>query len=121
MCPSDAWRVISYDLLLLPPTNVSASSEDAELNPDDLLFGRNNVPFSLWCSEPLLGSEHHINASFVEPVLLTAIISSGFSNGYVTNFSMEYSLSPYDFTMYPNNSNPQVSEPTDGYHTCMWT
>ncbi len=97
VCPPSAQRVISYDASLLPPSTIAASSEDTASNPADQLFGRNNVPFNLWCTAPETGSHHHINVSFTEPVVIMAIVSSGFANGYVTEFAVEYSpTSPPD-------------------------
>ena len=94
-------RIISYGGLLLSSDNVSASSEDAAFNPDDYLFHRNNVPLRLWCTLPNDGVEHHVNATFTEPVVITELISSGFSNGYVNNFTVEYSMGEREeFAMY---------------------
>lgn len=90
-----------------------ASSEDSVFNPDDNLFHRNNVPLRLWCtqsfeeamreaSEEGLGlsemasdnftSDFDIRVTFSEPLLITHIITSGFSNGFVNNFTVGYSL-----------------------------
>ncbi len=84
--------MISYDNSLLPPSTIAATSEDAASNPVDQLFGRNNVPFNLWCTAPESGIRHEINVSFTEPVVITGIVSSGFANGYVAEFTVEYSL-----------------------------
>ena len=37
-------------------------------------------------------SSFYIAVNFSEPLLLTHIITSGFSNGYVNNFTLQYSL-----------------------------
>ena len=95
VCPTEAQKVISYDHRLLPPTNVVATSEDAEFNPASQLFGRNNVPFNLWCTVPDNGIEHYINVTFGQPVVITGIVSSGFVNGYVNNFTVEYVIEPH--------------------------
>lgn len=86
---------------------MSASSEDRVFNPDDNLFHRNNIPLRLWCTgifqgfaegvglAELLqdtGTVLDINVTFSEPLLLTHIITSGFSNGYVKNFTITWSL-----------------------------
>lgn len=100
-----------------------ASSEDTLFNPDDNLFHRNNIPLRLWCTEAfeeaqssegegmnlsdmLLYNESRsfdISVNFSRPLLLTHIITSGFSNGYVNNFTVEssmdhVSLSPYSYS-----------------------
>lgn len=103
--------MLSYDTDLLPPANINASSQDETFNPDDYLFHRNNVPLRLWCTQGLSiptngesgfsgsltdfernDSGYHINVTFTQPVLITQIISSGYSNGYVNNFSITYAL-----------------------------
>ena len=110
-CSVGTQRILSYDTDLLPPTNINASSQDQSFNPDDYLFHRNNVPLRLWCSQAfnipsdeesregfnrsLLDFEHNnsgylINVTFSQPILITQIISSGFSNGFVNNFSITY-------------------------------
>ena len=94
---------------MLPPENVNATSEDVETNPDDKLFGRNNVPFSLWCSAPSTGLQHSITVTLAKPVVLTGIISSGFSNGYVSNFTLEYAVAPGNYTLYEDLTNEKVS------------
>ena len=110
MCPPTALRVISYDSTLLPVENLTASSEDIEFNPVILLFGRNNVPFNLWCSDSDTGLDHHINVSFTQPVVITLMISSGFSNGYVSNFTVEYMEdNQSDFTFYEDSQEGKVT------------
>lgn len=37
-------------------------------------------------------SSFYIHVNFTKPLLLTHIITSGFSNGYVNNFTLGYSL-----------------------------
>ena len=108
-CPSGLQRIISFDPLLLPPENVNASSEDVKTNAADQLFGRNNVPFSLWCSAPRAGLQHSITVALTKPVVLTGIISSGFSNGYVSNFTVEYAVMLNNFTFYEDMQNEKVS------------
>lgn len=101
-CPPTTLRVISYGSTnLLPAENLSASSEDKGINPVTLMFGRGNIPFSLWCSASDTGLKHHINATFSQPVVISALISSGFSDGHVNNFTIEYStnINP-DFEFY---------------------
>jgi len=102
-------RIISYDLLLLHTDNVTASNEDAAFNPDEYLFHRSNVPLRLWCTVPFAGLVHHVNATFTEPVVITELISSGFSNGYVNNFTVEYSMDgTKEFTLYRDDEIEKV-------------
>ena len=110
-------RVVSYNDTLVPPSEVNASSQDLIFNPAKYLFHRNNIPLRLWCTESLsetteengskqeefsdiFFSKFSINVSFSEHLLLTHIITSGFSNGYVNNFSIAYSLER-DGPMFP--------------------
>ena len=122
-CSSGTNRVISYDNTLVPQAGVMASSEDTLFNPDDDLFHRSNIPLRLWCSEsfeeaqrsggegmelsdmqfPNESRSFDISVNFSRPLLLTHIITSGFSNGYVSNFSVQSSmddgpLSPYSYS-----------------------
>ena len=122
-CPSGVQRVISFDPLLLPPENVNASSEDVETNPDDKLFGRNNVPFNLWCSAPSAGLQHSITVTLAEPAVLTGIISSGFSNGHVSNFTLEYAIGPDNYTLYEDQKNEKVSRLSciNNLPFCLWS
>lgn len=108
-CPPGVQRIISYDLLLLHTDNVTASNEDAAFNPDEYLFHRSNVPLRLWCTVPFAGLVHHVNATFTEPVVITELISSGFSNGYVNNFTVEYSMDgTKEFTLYRDDEIEKV-------------
>ncbi len=85
-----------------------ASSQDTVFNPEDNLFNRNNIPLKLWCSESfeeamregeggmklsnMNGVILSINVTFSQSLLLTHFVTSGFSNGYVNNFSIWYRL-----------------------------
>ncbi len=110
-CSPGTHRVISYDNTLVPQAGVQASSEDKAFNPDDNLFHRNNVPLRLWCTQSFeeamreegrmdlsemtldnFTSNFDIRVHFSEPLLITHIITSGFSNGFVNNFTISYSL-----------------------------
>lgn len=94
-------QIISYNQTLLPTDNVTATSEHSSFNPDKYLFHRNNIPVRLWCTLPDAGLEHHINATFTEPVVITGLVSSGFSNGYVNNFTVGFSMHKGEgFTLY---------------------
>ena len=103
--------MVSYDNALISPSNISASSQETVFNPDDYLFHRNNIPLRLWCTDVLeggtqnLSGEVHladllrntgthitINVTFTTPLLLTHILTSGFSNGYVKSFTIQQSL-----------------------------
>lgn len=101
---------------------MTASSEDSIFNPDDYLFHRNNVPLRLWCTQSFeeamreggmdlsematgnLTGDFDIHVTFSEPLLITHIITSGFSNGFVNNFTIGYSLesegllTPYQYS-----------------------
>ena len=114
-CPPRTLRVISYESTnLLPVQNLSASSEDTWINPVALMFGRGNVPFSLWCSESGTGLKHHVNVTFSQPVVISALISSGFSDGYVNNFTVEFSadVNP-DFQFHKQS---EMGKVTNGYN-----
>lgn len=122
-CSPGTHRVISYNSTLVPEGGVMASSEDAVFNPDDDLFHRNNIPLRLWCTQSFeealrsregvglsdmdsdnFTADFDIRVTFTEPLLITHIITSGFSNGFVNNFTIEYSpdrtgpLIPYQYT-----------------------
>ena len=104
--------MVSYDSSLIHPSNVSASSQESVFNPDDYLFSRHNVPFKLWCTEELElpgdsnssrivnliellrlhGTRFHINVTFTRPLLLTHVLTSGFSNSFVESFDIQLSL-----------------------------
>lgn len=104
--------MISYNATLVPPSGVSAFSQGSLFNPDDNLLHRNNIPLRLWCTDVTeegmgVGSDegrllsdleqnggtiYDINVTFSEPLLLTHILTSGFSNGYVNNFTLAHSL-----------------------------
>lgn len=100
-----------------------ASSEDSIFNPDDDLFHRSNVPLRLWCTQSFeealrsregvglsdmasdnFTADFDIRVTFSEPLLVTHIITSGFSNGFVNNFTIGYSsdmegpLIPYQYS-----------------------
>lgn len=101
---------------------MTASSEDGHFNPDDDLFHRNNIPLRLWCTESFeearqsrqaLGlseisdnftSDFDINVTFSIPLLITHIITTGFSNGFVNNFTLSHGsdldgpLMPYHYS-----------------------
>lgn len=89
-CPFLSRRVLSHDHHLLARGNVTASSADL-VSPAEHLVSRSNAPVRLWCSEPHAGQHHHLNLSFTQPVVIEHVISAGFSNGYVNNFSIQYS------------------------------
>lgn len=75
---------------LLPDENVQASSEDT-LNPVENFLMYSNHP---WCTAEEDGSHpgHFIDLNFTAPIVLTYVESNGFSNGYVDNFTIEYTL-----------------------------
>lgn len=128
-CSLGRQRVVSYDTALVPPSGVSASTQDRLFNPDDNLFHRNNIPLRLWCTEvfqeatregsaegielsELLqdgGTIIEINVTFSEPLLLTHILTSGFSNGYVKNFTITQSLSEEGLLL-PYNQSGETQE-----------
>lgn len=106
---------------------VRSSSQDMKFNPDDYLFNRNNVPLKLWCSqsfEEATGERREggadllfdnfndnltIHVNFSEPLLLTHLITSGFSNGYVNNFTVLHSLEDEgELTLYHYSDTQQV-------------
>lgn len=104
-CLFKSRRVLSYDHHLLSPDNLIASSTDFS-TPVHYLVSRSNSPARVWCTAPGAGTNHHINISFSLPVVVEHVISSGFSNGYVTNFSIDYSPEwEAEFTAYHS---PQV-------------
>ncbi|XP_064407076.1 uncharacterized protein LOC135351892 isoform X2 [Halichondria panicea] len=109
-CVQGYQQVISYNSSLLSPSNITATDEDTNINPDDYLFHRNNVPLRLWCSRPLLNNSNNsrqplklsmlqhvqelsIHVNLTRAVLITQIGSSGFSNGFVNNFTLSYGIS----------------------------
>jgi len=104
--------VVSYNSSLVHPSNISASSQESVFNPDDNLFNRKNIPFKLWCTEELElpgdsnssgsaslieflrlhGTSFYINVTFTRPLLLTHILTSGFTNSFVESFNIQFSL-----------------------------
>lgn len=107
-CPSESRRVLSYDHQLLSPYNMTASSADLT-SPVHYLVSRSNSPVRVWCTAPDTGTSHHIYLNFTYPVVVEHVISAGFSNGYVTNFSIEYSSNwSNGFTTYHNSHIQQV-------------
>ena len=128
-CSPGTDRVISYNTSLVPSSGVWASSEDTVFNPADNLFHRNNIPLRLWCTQSFretteeegptaagmgfsdlnLDSSFYVLVNFSSPLLLTHIITSGFSNGYVNNFTVLSSLSSEGpLTMHNNSDTMQV-------------
>lgn len=90
VCPLRTQQLISKNKTLLPDENVQASSEDV-LNPVENFLLYSNHP---WCTaeEDGLHPGHFIDLNFTAPIVLTYVESNGFSNGYVDNFTVEYTL-----------------------------
>ena len=88
VCPLRTQQLISKNKTLLPDENVQASSEDT-LNPVENFLMYSNHP---WCTAEEDGSHpgHFIDLNFTEPIVLTYVESDGFINGYVDNFTIEY-------------------------------
>ena len=102
--------MVSFDSELLPPSNISASSEDSPGFIDDYLVHRSNVPARLWCSEPgalPLNSLPErplllINVTFTRTVLVTHFVSAGFSNAFVSLFTVVYAAHGGNYALYRN-------------------
>ena len=92
MCPVNSQRFISTDTNLLPTTNIRASSEDALFNPVANFIEPSSSP---WCTAEEEGemAGHFVELTFTEPIVVQLLQSSGFVNGYVSNFTILYSMS----------------------------
>lgn len=106
-------RFLSIDRDLLPIVNVRASSEDADFNPVQNFITSDSQNNSPWCTKPRVNNprEHFVEVTFTEPVVLTLLESSGFVNGYVNNFMLEYTSleNSSDVQLYSVINSPQVS------------
>lgn len=138
-CSPGTQQVISYNNSLISPDNITATNQDVNFNPDDYLFHRNNVPLRLWCTESLSngtniseeaesvtlldyllsredqnrsGQAYNINVSLSRLLLITQIGSSGFSNGFINNFTVMYATEENKFITYqqPELGEKQVSD-----------
>ncbi len=68
---------------------------------------QNNPP---WCSagDTPNVEGHYVEVNFTEPVVLTLVESSGYANGYVSNFAIEYGMLEGDLQPYTMNGIAQV-------------
>ena len=103
-------QFLSFDRDLLPLTNVRATSEDTGFNDVENLIkyaSLNNPP---WCSAvdtPSVAG-HYVEVNFTEPVVLTMVESSGYADGYVSNFAIAYGMLEGDLQSYITNGVAQV-------------
>lgn len=108
VCPINRQRFVSMDLSLLPISNVETSSEDTGFNPTSNFVSLTTPP---WCTAEGQGRNpgHHVNLTFTEPVVIHFLESGGFFNGFVNNFTIEYSMSDSgdDFEAYGVLEKPQ--------------
>lgn len=93
VCPLRTQQLISKNRTLLPEENVQASSEDTFNPVENFLMYSSQDP---WCTAEEDSSHpgHFIDLNFTEPIVLTYVESDGFTNGYVNNFTIEYTLLP---------------------------
>ena len=114
-----------------------ATNQDVNFNPDDYLFHRNNIPLRLWCTESLSNGTniseevervtlidyllsrggqnrndegYSINVSLSRLLLITQIGSSGFSNGFINNFTVMYATEDNNFITYQQLGEKEVSD-----------
>lgn len=109
-------RLISRNRSLAPLSLVEASGQVSTLPKENVYnFAHAGSGVSSWCVSEN-NPERYIVLGFTSPVLITALLSSGRSSAlyvyYVTNFTLEYALTPGDsanFTYYLDESNsPKV-------------
>ena len=105
-------QILSRNTELLPTSGISVSSRlvDAYAAADVINFGVNE--FDVWCAS---GDDNdpYVLLRFGSTVVITGLVSGGYTSTitvnpamrYVTNFTIEYSLSSYadDFTFYSTN------------------
>lgn len=77
-----------------------------------------------WCAElenGTLPADYHINVTFAEPLVLTLLMSGGFINGFVNNFTIAYSASVDDdnLTVYGVTEDVTVSSISVHGYICM--
>lgn len=124
VCPVNNQEFISINRELLPTSNVRATSEDTAFNPVENLITHDAQDNPPWCSAIDIGtvSGHYVEINYTEPVVITLLESSGFYNGFVSNFTIEYGSLEGDLELYTVNRSPQdfVVESlllTDAYFT----
>lgn len=110
VCPVNTQEFILRNANLLPETNIEATSEDAINSPAVGFVDTNTAP---WCTDHndgLPGQSNHIVLTFTEPIVLSFFESKGTLQSWVSNFSIQYSLteSGDDFMTYGVLETPQV-------------
>lgn len=113
VCPVNSQKFLSIDRDLLPESNVRASSEDTSFNPVENFITSDSQTNPPWCTEPDVTDpqDHYVEVNFTEPVVITFLESSGFFNGFVSKFIIEYVSvdDPNDRHLYGVLESPQVS------------
>lgn len=91
---------------------MGASSEDTGFNHAEDLVKHSNQDNPPWCSQGDITNVpgHLVELNFTEPVVITLMESSGYYNGYVKNFSIEYGLIDEELSPYTVNGKIQVCE-----------
>ena len=92
-CEGNSPPVVSLDSSLLPISNVVASRETFSW-PDENFINFGPDRQDVWCAGT--GSLPYVNLTFLESVVVTGLISGGYtySSGnadYVNNFTIQYS------------------------------
>ncbi len=111
VCPITSQQIVSANTDLLPPSGVQTTSESSLFNPLGNLVHPHSSP---WCTAPHSNSrlvpDLQVTLSFTEPVRVSMIKSSGFINGYVNNFTIEYTatLDDDDYTAYVTATGTKV-------------
>ena len=109
VCHVNNQRFISVNRTLLPLVNIQATDEDSRNNPLEYFT---DVSSNAWCTAAGNGTLPglHINLTFTEPVVISLIISGGFINGYVDNFTIGYmdAEDGGEFSVYGVLDSPQV-------------
>lgn len=117
VCPVNVQEFILRNATLLPPTNIQATSEDTLNNPAMGFIQTTSPP---WCTAEGEGTsqEHHVELTFTEPIVVEFLQSSGLLQSFVSNFSIQYSLSVTgdDFKTYGVLEAHQVHIHTHTFH-----
>ncbi len=111
-CPVNTQEFVSFNRNLLPLSNVRATSEDTGFNHAEDLVKYSSQDNPPWCSEAdiTMVTDHHIELNFTEPVVLTLMESSGYYDGYVNSFAIEYGPLDGELSTYTVNGETQVRD-----------
>lgn len=104
-------QIVSLDTELLPRSSISSTSVPFSHRPASKITNFAINEFNVWCTtNRYYDNNTYIQLNFASPVVITRLASGGYHTAtylrYVTNFTVEYSLSSSadNFTFFITNA-----------------